>query len=60
MANNDGAVYLPLQHVKKGRGKPGYKGKDVIVVDDKGKEVGKGSTDTKAAKAARGSTTDPA
>ena len=47
MASNEGTIHLPQQHVKKGRGIPGYKGKDIEVVDDKGKVVGKGKTDKK-------------
>lgn len=53
MASNEGTIHLPQQHVKKGRGRPGYKGKDIDVVDAGGKVVGHGKTETKAQKAAR-------
>ena len=50
MASNEGTIYLPKQHVKKGRGKPGYKGKDIKVVEDP----------AKAARAAAGKPKAPA
>lgn len=34
MTTNSGTIYLPKQHVKRGRGKPGYKGKNIKVVSD--------------------------
>ena len=37
MADTEGTIYLPRQHVKKGRGKPGYKGKGIKVVADPAK-----------------------
>lgn len=30
----EGTIYLARQHVKKGRGKPGYKGANIKVVAD--------------------------
>lgn len=37
MATNEGTIYLPKQHVKRGRGKPGYKGDNIKVVEDPAK-----------------------
>ena len=55
MASNDGKVILPQQHVKKGRGVPGYKGENIDVVDADGKVVGHGDTgDTKTKSATKG------
>lgn len=54
MATNEGTIVLPQQHVKRGRGIPGYKGKDIDVVNDDGKVIAHGKTETKAEKAARG------
>lgn len=34
MANTEGTIYLPKQRVRRGRGKAGYKGKNIKVVDD--------------------------
>lgn len=31
MASNEGKVYLPQQRVRPGRGRAGYKGKNVVV-----------------------------
>lgn len=53
---NEGDIVLPRQHVKKGRGIPGYKGAGITVVDAAGKTVAKGQTETKAVKAARSGT----
>ena len=50
---NEGDIVLPRQHVKKGRGVPGYKGAGITVVDASGKKVGTGQTDSKAKAAAR-------
>ena len=44
MASNEGKIFLPKQHVKKGRGVPGYKGDNIEVVDADGKKVGSGQT----------------
>lgn len=49
---NDAKVYLPQQRVAKGRGKPGYKGKNVVVVDETGQAV-KGARSTKADESAK-------
>lgn len=37
MANTEGTIYLPKQHVRPGRGKPGYKGENIKVVADPAK-----------------------
>lgn len=50
MASNTGKIYLPKQHVRPGRGKPGYKGKDIVVVADPAKAEAEDRE--KAAKAA--------
>jgi hypothetical protein len=34
MANTEGTIYLPKQDVDPKRGKAGYKGKNIKVVDD--------------------------
>jgi hypothetical protein len=34
MTTNAGPIYLPKQQVRPGRGKPGYKGKNIKVVAD--------------------------
>lgn len=47
MADTEGTIVLPKQHVKRGRGIPGYKGKDIEIVDDDGKVVGHGKVDQK-------------
>ena len=47
---NEGKIVLPQQHVKKGRGVPGYKGADIKVVNAEGKTVGKGATDKSKSK----------
>ena len=56
MASNKGTISLPLQHVKRGRGVPGYKGANIEVVDTSGKVVGKGVTDSKAKAEAKAKT----
>lgn len=48
MATNEGTIYLPKQHVKKGRGVPGYKGENIKVVADPTKA--RAADEAKAAK----------
>lgn len=55
MATNEGTIYLPLQHVKRGRGVPGYKGDNIKVVADPAKA--RAAADAKAAKDAQQSLT---
>ena len=47
MASNEGKVVLPQQHVKSGRGVPGYKGQNIVVVDADGNEVKSATKSTK-------------
>lgn len=51
MANTEGTIYLPKQRVRKGRGIPGYKGKDIKIVVDPAKA--EAADREKAAKAAK-------
>jgi hypothetical protein len=48
MASNEGTIYLARQHIKRGRGKPGYKGANIKVVDDPAKA--RAADEAKAAK----------
>jgi len=50
MASNEGTIYLPKQRVRPGRGKPGYKGKDIKVVADP--SAARAADEAKAAKVA--------
>lgn len=54
MASNEGTIYLPKQRVRRGRGTPGYKGKNIKVVADP--SAARAADEEKAAKAA--TTTD--
>jgi len=49
MTDTEGTIYLPKQHVKKGRGVPGYKGKNIKVVADPSKA--RAADEAKTAKA---------
>lgn len=48
MANTEGTIYLPKQRVRPGRGRPGYKGKDIKVVADP--SAARAADEAKAAK----------
>lgn len=50
MANTEGTIYLPKQRVRPGRGRPGYKGKDIKVVADP--SAARAAGEAKAQKAA--------
>lgn len=39
MASTTGKIFLPKQRVRKGRGVAGYKGKNIVVLDEKAKPV---------------------
>lgn len=56
MASNTGTIYLPRQHVKAGRGKAGYKGENIKVVDDP--SAAAAADAEKAAKAAKSTKND--
>jgi hypothetical protein len=49
MASNEGTIYLPKQRVRPGRGRPGYKGKEIKVVADP--SAARAADEAKAAKA---------
>jgi hypothetical protein len=56
MTDTEGTIYLPRQHVKRGRGVPGYKGKNIKVVADPAKA--RAADEAKAAKAEKAAKDD--
>ena len=56
MTDTEGTIYLPKQRVRPGRGKAGYKGKNIRVVTDPSKA--KAAADERAAAKAAGESKD--
>ena len=51
MAETEGTIYLPKQQVRRGRGRAGYKGKNIKVVADPA--AARAKDEEKASKAAK-------